>query len=146
MSAIAFESIIKPKRPTGRWVSVHNPNTVMLDSMGYPHESWFHAETGLFVISALEKTNDEGAPDLGPEYHLSVSLQGKRCSSHQAKFALSSFDLSDAKEDNHVPSGKVRNFWRPIADNLSGYECPCTDNEPTIREDKGDFIWRGITK
>jgi hypothetical protein len=47
---------------------------------------------------------------------------------------------------NHVPSGRVRNFWRPVADHLSGYECPCVADEPAIREDKGDYVWRGITR
>jgi hypothetical protein len=29
-----------------------------------------------------------------------------------------------------------------VADHLSGYECPCQETEPAIREDKGDFVWR----
>ncbi|AHC47973.1 hypothetical protein AX27061_3513 [Achromobacter xylosoxidans NBRC 15126 = ATCC 27061] len=58
---------------------------------------------------------------------------------------LDEFDLIDANEDNHVPSGRVRNFWRPVADRWAGYECPCQENEPAMREDKGDFVWRGVT-
>ena len=49
------------------------------------------------------------------------------------------------REDNHVPGGFVRNFWRPVADRFSGYECACVATEPAIVEDKGDFVWRGIT-
>jgi hypothetical protein len=90
--------------------------------------------------------NEPGQPELGPEYHLSVSLSGARCSAADALFVLAAFELTDAKEDNHVPSGRVRNFWRPVADKLSAYECPCVDDEPAIREDKGDFIWRGVTR
>lgn len=141
------EAIVKPKRPRGptwgraRWW-VCPPQ---LAELGYPVEAWEDAATRLFVLSAVEVTSEPGKPDLGPEYHLSVSRNGQRCSSEDALWVLDQFGLSDAKEDNHVPSGRVRNFWRPVADNLSGYECPCVADEPTIREDKGDFVWRGIT-
>ena len=43
------------------------------------------------------------------------------------------------------PNGCVRNFWRPVADHLSGYECPCVEHEPAMVEDKGDYVWRGLT-
>jgi hypothetical protein len=33
-----------------------------------------------------------------------------------------------------------------VADRLSGYTCPCQNNEPAIREDKGDYVWRGVTR
>lgn len=140
-------SIIKPKRPTGNgWKRIHNPMTPDLDALGFPHETWSHQATGIFTISAVEVAKELGQPDLGPEYHLSVSNGGQRCSSADALWALSEFGLLDAKEDNHVPNGRVRNFWRPVADNLSGYECPCVDEEPAIKEDKGDFVWRGVTR
>lgn len=141
------ESIIKPKRPTGpgwsaaRWW-VCPPQ---LRELGYPVEPWQHS-SGMFVLSAVEVAVDPGQPALGPEYHLSVSRNGARCTLAEALWVLAAFDLADAKEDNHVPSGKVRNFWRPVADRLSGYECPCVDAEPAISEDKGDFVWRGITR
>jgi len=144
---VKAESIIQPKRPTGpgwaretRWVC-----PPQLRELGYPVEAWQH-RFGLFVLSAVEVAREPGKPDLGPEYHLSVSMSGQRCSLADAVWVLGEFGLADAKEDNHVPSGKVRNFWRPVADSLSGYECPCVDHEPTIHEDKGDFVWRGITR
>ena len=34
-----------------------------------------------------------------------------------------SFGVEGALEDNHVPGGLVRNFWRPVADHLEGREC-----------------------
>lgn len=141
-----IESIVKPKRPAGPgWKRVHNPNDALLDSMGYPHETWVHAGNCMFAISAVEVATDPGRPVLGPEYHLSISRQGERCTTADALWVLAQFDLLDAKEDNHVPSGRVRNYWRPVADHLSGYECPCTDEKPAVREDKGDFVWRGVT-
>jgi len=142
-----FESVIKPKRPSGPgWQQTNDwaPPAQLLE-LGYPVEAWMHPTNGLFVLSAVEKTSEPGKPDLGPEYHISVSANGNRCTSADAVWVLAQFDCMDAKEDNHVPSGRVRNFWRPVADHLSGYECPCVDVEPNIVEDKGDFIWRGIT-
>ena len=98
---------------------------------------------GFNVISSLEKPDQEpGEQDLGPEYHLSITKGAKRCTTADALWILGQFDLLDAKEDNHVPFGQARNYWRPVADRFSGYECPCQDSEPTIREDKGDYIWR----
>lgn len=144
MSAL---SVIKPKRPGKDWArETRWQCPPQLATLGYPVEAWAHLASGLFCLSAVEVAHEPGRPDLGPEYHLSISLNGQRCTTADALFALAAFDLLDAKEDNHVPSGRVRNFWRPVADNLSGYECPCVDDEPTIREDKGDFIWRGITR
>jgi hypothetical protein len=142
------ESIIKPKRPTGdgwRRATSWQP-APELAAMGYPVEAWAH-RNGLFVLSAVEVTEVEpGSEELGPEYHISVSKMGQRCSSAEALWVLAQFDLVDATEDNHVPSGRVRNFWRPVADRLSGYTCPCQGNEPAIREDKGDYVWRGVTR
>jgi hypothetical protein len=98
------------------------------------------------VIAAVEYIND-GKAD-GPEYHLSISRQHRtlgtqRCSSTEARWVMVQFALDGAKEDNHVPGGKVRNFWRPVADPLVGRECSCVETENAIAEDKGDYVWRG---
>lgn len=138
------ESIIKPKRPTGPgWRQILTPVYPIHDE-GYPYEVWAHDANGLGVISAVEVAAEKiGQQALGPAYHLSVSAFGERCSSADAVWVLGQFDLFDALEDNHVPNGKVRNFWRYVADHLSGVECGCVDEEPAIAEDKGDYIWRG---
>jgi len=143
---ISGESIIKPKQPGGKgWVILPKPPDFV--SMGYEAEAFEHPVEQLTVISAVEVAKAEpGERELGPEYHISISSYGGRCTTAQAVWALNQFDLNDATEDNHVPSGLVRNFWRPVADNLSGYECPCKDHEPAMKEDNGDFVWRGITK
>ncbi|WP_395026564.1 hypothetical protein [Comamonas odontotermitis] len=109
-------------------------------------ECWEHSD-GFHVISSVE--HPEPAPgemDLGPEYHITITHEHGRCRSSDALWVLSEFGVADAKEDNHVPNGFVRNFWRPVADHLSGYECPCQDSEPAMREDKGDFVWRGTPR
>lgn len=145
---ISGRSIIQPKQPNGKgWHAAtwwRKPPQLAL--LGYPVQAWEHRETGLFVLSAVEVANEPGQPQLGPEYHLSISRNGGRCPGNVAKAVLRAFGLEDAKEDNHVPSGFVRNFWRPVADHLSGYECPCVEDEPAMREDKGDFVWRGVTR
>lgn len=144
---MSAQSIIQPKRPSlpgwSRATWWRCPPELAV--LGYPVEAWEHRNTGMFALSAVEVASEPGKPALGPEYHLSVSRDGQRCTAGDALWVLNAFDLADAKEDNHVPGGKVRNFWRPVADNLSGYECPCVDDEPAIREDKGDFVWRGVT-
>jgi hypothetical protein len=105
----------------------------------------FMHKTHVAVISAVEVAAD-GKIDKGPEYHLSISRQTpmgpRRCTSETARWVLKQFGLDGAEEDNHVPNGVVRNFWRPVADPLVGLECECKEEEPAIIEDKGDFVWR----
>lgn len=149
------ESIIKPKRPTGPgWIRETGPEIEAImraAAMGFACEAWVHPETGIGTFSAVEVAAPENGVELGPEYHLSISKNSgrggtRRATSAEALWCLGQFDLIDAREDNHVPHGLVRNFWRPVADKLSGYECPCVDDEPAMREDKGDYIWRGVTR
>lgn len=143
--SIAVQSAVAPRRPAADgWTRIHGVR-LPLEELGFPYEIWMHRESGLGVINALEVAVDPGQPSLGPEWHLSVSLGGERCTSDDAQWVLGQFDLTDAKEDNHVPSGRVRNFWRPVADPLAGIECKCVDDEPAVREDKGDYVWRGVS-
>lgn len=134
----AVKSVVRPKKPNKKqWICRGLAPT--LATLGYPGFIWFHRDRQLQVISAVENT-DEG---VGPMYHVSVSRNRKRCSRADAKMVLKHFDMEDADEDNHVPGGVVRNFFKPVADHLSGYECPCKETEPKMVEDKGEFIWRG---
>lgn len=131
-----IQSIIKPLRPKGEdWREIPVSQEF---SLGHPLKAFQH-KSGLSVLSAVEVVLDE---DKGPEYHISISKSGSRCTANEAKWALEQFELDGFEEDNHVPSGKVRNFWRPVNNNLVGLECPCKEEEPEIVEDKGDFIWR----
>lgn len=115
--------------------------------MGYDAQGWFHPDTGLAVISAVEVADDGDGVERGPEYHISVSRNGaQRATSQEAQQVLRDFDLEGAEEDNHVPGGNVRNFWRPVAENLVGIQCACKADEPAIVEDKGDYTWRGVTE
>ena len=116
-----IEWIIKPKRPSGPgWRQIKGV-PLPIDKEGYPYEVWAHDANRLSVISAVEAAAEApGVAPLGPVYHVSVSMFGQRCSSADATWVLGQFDLTDAKEDNHVPNGRVRNFWRYVADGLSG--------------------------
>lgn len=98
---------------------------------------WTHGD-GFRVISAVEVVGS------GPEYHISVSYKGGRCTRNQSGYVLKAFGMTDAIEDNHVPGGYVRNYWLPVADKYKGVECDCVDTETAISEDKGDYIWRGV--
>jgi hypothetical protein len=136
-------SIVSVLRPKGRgWREL--PCNKQF-TMGYPGRLFFHKETALAVISAVEVA-DDGKIDKGPEYHVSISKQTvlgtSRCDSNEAKWVLEEFGLDGAEEDNHVPNGVVRNFWRPVANRFVGLECDCKAEEPAIVEDKGDFVWR----
>lgn len=135
------ESIIKPKEPKGYgWIrAMRLPRET---TMGYEGYQWVWPEKGFTVFSALEVVK----PEIGPEYHLSISKNGGRCSRNEARFITKQFGMQDAEEDNHVPGGFVRNFWLPVNENLIGVECPCKAVEPVMRENKGDFEWRGITE
>lgn len=145
---VAVPSIIQPKRPAAQhygWVRL--PPPPQWATLGFAGEAWTHLTSGLTVISAVEVAKDADGIDRGPEYHLSISYRAsdgstQRCSSNEANEVLRQFDLDGAEEDNHVPHGMVRNFWRPVADHLVGMECACKAQESAIRENKGDYVWR----
>jgi len=137
-------AIIKPLSPTSAdWQSMGDvPKWITL---GYDGCAWLHKD-GFFVISSVEVAKDKDGFSLGPEYHLSLTLQTPsgpvRVDSNDAKWVLTEFKCDGADEDNHVENGLARNFWRPVNDNLVGSVCPCKDKEPKIVSDKGDFVIR----
>jgi len=138
--------VLRPKGPGWREVQIDQHERRRI-SMGYPLRAFIHERSGLAVLSAVEVMADENK---GPEYHLSISKQlggiPARCDTNEATWVLDQFGLDGAEEDNHVHSGIVRNFWRTVADPLVGLECVCKEDESAIREDKGDFIWRPISR
>jgi hypothetical protein len=136
---LSLIAVKRPQLPGWREVPMEGPH------MGNPARCFFHEASCLMVISAVEFV-DDGKVD-GPEYHLSVSRQHptlgtRRCSSNEARWVMVQFRCDEAIQDNHVPGGLVRNFWRPVADPMVGRECLCVETENAIAEDKGDFIWR----
>jgi hypothetical protein len=142
---MTIESVIKPLFPVGDGWEYWEQVTI---EPGYPCHRWCHGKSHLQVLSAVEVVRDKDGIDRGPEYHLSISKidwsrgQPKRCTSAEAQWVLAQFKLEGAEEDNHVPGGVVRNFWRTVAEPLIGLECACKADEPAMVEDKGDFVWR----
>ena len=143
--------LLQPKQPVmSDWAKMPAPAEWV--TLGFRGEAWYHAASGIAVISAVEVAKDTDGIDRGPEYYLSISRRipdgtpsGRvvRCTSQEAMEVLRQFDCTDAEEDNHVPHGLVRNFWRPVADRFVGMVCACKDTEPAMIEDKGDYTWRG---
>lgn len=139
---------LKPKNLSewDRW-----PVRSNLAREAYDVGRWYHRRTSIQVVSAIEVVREEGR-EQRPEYHISISHADmrtgvvSRVNSNDARAILAMFDVSGWLEDNHAPSGKARNFWRPIAEPAVGVPCVCVDDEPAIVEDKGDYIWRGVTK
>jgi hypothetical protein len=145
-------SVVQPLRPRdqGRTKWFRDLNIAAgLIRAGYPIERWLHCATDIQVLSAVEVATDKDGSSNGPEYHISVSravyvpkFHAVRIDTNAAKWVLAEFGLDGAEEDNHVPGGVVRNFWRPVASGLVGKECRCKAEEVVIKEMKGDFIWR----
>lgn len=143
--ASGVRSIVSVLRPRGDgWREIDFP--VKRFTLGHPARAFMHDRHSLAVISAVEVAADKDGVDRGPEYHISISKQiggaPQRATSDEAKWVLDQFGLDGAEEDNHVPYGKVRNFWRTVAAPLIGLECACKADEPAVTEDKGDFVWR----
>lgn len=145
-------AVLAPRVAGWREVTHGLPDRVALGgergvmSWNNPKRAFFHAASSLSVISTVEFIGD-GKVD-GPEYHVSISRQHRtlgtrRCTSVEARWVLVQFGMNGAHEDNHVPGGLVRNFWRPVADPMVGRECLCVETENAIVEDKGDYVWRG---
>lgn len=143
-----MQSVIQPLRPkSAEWMLWESGDLVR---MGYACERWYNERAKLQVLSAVEVAVDKDGISRGPEYHISISKlnfdkarpRPRRCDSSEAAWVLRQFGLEGAEEDNHVPGGVVRNFWRTVAEPLVGLQCQCKAEEPAIREDKGDFVWR----
>ena len=151
-----IESIIKPLRPKNphgnQWKEIPGIVEELAQAgypTGYPIERWRHFGYGFTVLSAVEVAVERDGSSNGPEYHIRISkatpggsYRPTRVDTNDAKWVLAEFGVDGAEEDNHVPYGVVRNFWRPVAEGLVGKECKCKAEEVVIREMKGDFIWR----
>jgi hypothetical protein len=141
------ESIIKPLRPAGHLWRGPIPLPPQI-TLGYEGYAWQNTEHNLQVFSCVEVAQDKDGISRGPEYHVSISKRigggnPTRASTAEVSWVLHQFgDMSGWEEDNHVPGGVVRNFWRPVAEPLIGMECACKADEPAMVEDKGEYVWR----
>ena len=141
-----IHDIIKPLSPQGSGWSGGRDVRAELKS-AYPVTCWWYEPQRLYVLSAVEVATDTDQVSRGPEYHISVSkqtpdLRPYRCSAEEGAFVLGAFGLDGWEEDNHVPDGKVRNYWRAVAENMVGRECACKETEHRVVE--GDFEYRPL--
>lgn len=118
------------KRPVGgNWVySGRQPWGEIYDSLN-----------GIRVVTSIDIASEmEGSPAV-PNWHISISKNGGRCSLDEARQVLMQFGASDFEEDNHDPKHKARHFWLQC-DPSHRKPCPCKDTEEPI-DDKG-YVWR----
>jgi hypothetical protein len=145
--------IVPPLRPvekaSGRWVRDDTFRPHPNHPHGYPLERWIEMGADLSILSGVEVVEEKGKERYRePEYHLSMvqmfynPYRVGRVDTNIARWVLAQFGLDHATEDNHLPGGQARNFWRPVAGHLVGRECPCVATEVEIRENKGDYVWR----
>lgn len=142
--ADGITSLISLPVPRGPgWIEVANARALM--RVAHPLRAWNYSAENIFAIIAVEFI-DDGKVD-GPEFHLSIShpispgVVG-RVNRNDSRWVLRQFGMEGSKEDNHVPDGKARNFWLPVAKSMIGRECPCVETENAIVEDRGDYVWR----
>jgi len=141
-----IHDIIKPLSPIGPdWSGGEDVRGTLKSA--YPITRWWYGPLRLYVLSAVEVATDTDGVARGPEYHVSVSkqtpdLRPTRCSAEEGAFVLKAFGLDGWEEDNHVPNGKVRNYWRAVAENMVGRKCACKETEHLVVE--GDFEHRPL--
>lgn len=103
-----------------------------------PSSVWRHS-LGLCVCSSLEIAELPGTENLvGPTWHISVSVAGRRPTSEQALLATKAFGMVEAEEDNHYP-GVARHFFMPVDPQYRGV-CECKVTERTVVEPDG-YAW-----
>lgn len=137
--------IIKPLSPLNprEWFC-HGDVRAMLRSP-FAVFCWDHHVHRLRVLSSVEPILEGGITN--PQYHLSISAEGTPgrpapASAAQALWVVGQFGMEGGEEDNHVPDGVVRNWWRPVADRLVGKECECFELENV--QVVGDFVRRPL--
>lgn len=142
-----IHDIIQPLAPSGPdWLPYGDVRATLRSA--YPVTAWENRVLKLFVMSAVEVATDTDRISRGPEYHISVSKQihrglPTRCSREEGEFVLREFGHLDGwEEDNHIPNGQVRNYWRAVAENMIGRKCACKESEHLVVE--GDFEHRPL--
>lgn len=99
----------------------------------------------ILVLSAAEMVTEHGGPTQA-QYHLSVTVDGRRAGREAMRKVRADFGMTAAEEDNHVPNGVARNLWLHVRA-CEQHVCPCKDTEPAVEEEiMGDdpdlFVWR----
>lgn len=90
------------------------------------------------VISSLIVAELPDGSGNGPQWHVSVSTNGKRPLARHVDRALRAFDMFGTEEDNHHP-GVARHFFQPC-DPARRVDCQCKADEVTVVEPDG-YRW-----
>ena len=97
----------------------------------------------LLAISSLQIADlPDGSGETGPQWHVSISLKGKRPKDNHVRSALRDFGMLGAEEDNHHP-GNARHFWMPC-DPARRVDCECKASEDVI-VDPDCYRWTNPT-
>lgn len=134
----APEAPVPCKRPvSGAWRRVYVTGSV---------ELYDHALIPLRVLSSVDWVGETEGGN-GWEYHVSVSRRTKTfrqrvASDDVVKMALEAFGMTEAREDNHVPNGVVRNFWLPVDGRPPHCDCETTEAPHPMGDGTTSAVWR----
>lgn len=78
----------------------------------------------------------------GPQWHISITLKGKRPKPNHVRAVLRDFGMVGAEEDNHHP-GNARHFWIPC-DPTRRVDCECKATEVIVVDPDG-YTWTNPT-
>lgn len=107
---------------------------------GVPFVVWHHVRSGAVVLSGVAIADyPDGSGEKGPQWHVSISVSGRRATKAECERALRAFDLVGAEEDNHHP-GVARHFWRPV-DPARRVDCECKENEVVHVDPADGYTW-----
>lgn len=101
-----------------------------------PNAEGFKYENSMGATAVSSVHEIEGKP----QWHVSFSHRGERIPQGWMEALLRQWGLEGWDEDNHVPNGRVRNYWRPVS-TADPLVCPCKANEEPF-EEHGGYIWR----
>lgn len=113
VAPLVGRAILQPKRPVRAGWAQWPVENAELAARAYVIERWYNRAHEVQVLSGIEMVSGEG-PDRA-EYHVSISglrwmaSRPHRCSESLARWVLKEFDFTDYAQDNHVPSGIVKN-------------------------------------
>lgn len=126
---------LEPRRPmTTRWRYIGVTPVPMGVGLVFDHR-----HDGTRVITAIENADaPDGSGEAIPQWHVSISQQGRRPAADAVDRALRAFSMVGAEEDNHHP-GIARHFWLPV-DPERRVACECKATEDLHVEDDG-YAW-----
>lgn len=84
----------------------------------------------LAISTCVTAAAPDGSGDAIPQWHISFTNEGRRCTDEEVRQSLAAFRLTGADEDNHEP-GMARHYWMPL-DPARRTDCECKTTEKTV--------------